>query len=109
MSINILYRDSKNEFTGPITNLNGEPIDVSDYVIRIELFQDGTTVSLSLGDGVEFVTDGTDGKITLMISMARINQFCAGSLRVRCFNDAGGDPELFSEGTVSVEGRSFDA
>jgi hypothetical protein len=104
-----LFRDSENGFTITIVDANGAAVDVSAYDIRFDLSQDGACVSLTDGDGIAFDTDGTDGVIAVTISKSRTNQFCTGTGRLRCFNDAGTDPILFNEGTFTVEGRSYDA
>jgi hypothetical protein len=100
-----LFRDSENGFTITIVNADNEAQDVSSYEIRFELYQNGTTVNPT----VSFQDDGSDGIIEVLVSKSQVNQFCPGVGRLRCFNDAGSDPVLFSEGTFTVEGQSFDA
>lgn len=104
-----LYRDSQNAFTITIVDGRNTVVDVSEYAIRFEFYQYGTTVDLTIGSGIRFVSDGTDGAIEVIISKSQTNQFCLGIGRLRCFNDAGTDPVLFNEGTFTVEGRSYDA
>ncbi len=104
-----LFRDSENSFRITIVDADNTAIDVSDYEIRFEYYQNGTTIELSLGSGIAFDDDGTDGIIQVTLTKAQTNQFCPGIGRLRCFNDAGTDPILFSEGTFTVEGQSYDA
>jgi hypothetical protein len=104
-----LFRDSENSFTITIVDSTNTAVDVSDYEIRFEFSQDGTTVSLTDGDGIGFQDDGSDGIIEVTVSKSRTNQFCTGFGRLRCFNDAGTDPILFAEGSFTVEGQSYDA
>lgn len=105
------YRDSENAF--PITILDkdtGEVLDISGYVCRFEMNRNGCpTVTLSMGDGLTFDTDGADGILNVTISKARINQFSPGDVRIRFFNDAGSDPVLIAEGGDMIEGKAFDA
>ena len=103
-----LYRDSENSFSGPIT-INGAAIDISGYDFRLELSQGCITFELTMGDGLAFDTDGTDGILNITISLSRINQFCAGTLRLRMFDDCGTDPVLVGEASETIEGKSFDA
>lgn len=105
-----LYRDSENSFSGPIT-VNGAATDISAYDFRLEIYQpeNCVTVTLTMGDGLAFDTDGTDGVLNITISKARINQFCSGTVRLRMFDDSGSDPVLVGEGSETVEGKSFDA
>ena len=106
-----LYRDSENSF--PITIIDrdtGEALDISSYVLRLEMNQSGCpTVTLTMGDGLAFDDDGTDGIFNVTISKAKINQFSSGDVRVRVFNDAGSDPVLVAEGGDMIEGKRFDA
>lgn len=109
-----LYRDSANPYTFTIKNKNtGLAADVSELELRFEFYQDGKTVTLTLGDGLSFVTDGSDGQVIFLMSKARVNQLCTGSARVRGFDDSGtqtsGDPIVIWEGSAVIEGRSFDA
>jgi hypothetical protein len=103
-----LYRDSKNPFDVTFTN-SGSVVDISAYDFRLELYQNGTCVSLTMDDGLSFTTDGTDGGLSILISKDRINQFCSGVVRIRLFDDSGDDPLLVGEGTETVEGKKFDA
>lgn len=110
-----LFRDSANGFTVKLVNADNEAQDVSAYDIRFEFYQNRTTVTLSMDDGIEFASggsyagDGSDGVIVVTVSKDRVNQLCTGTARLRCFNDAGSDPILFAEGTATIEGNSFDA
>ena len=104
-----LYRDSKNEWSFTAVDDAGAAQDVSARDWRMELYQNGTTVTLSMGDGISFETDGTDGVINYLLSMDRTNQFCAGTVRIRQFDDSGDDPLLTHEGTETIEGKTFDA
>lgn len=104
-----LYRDTRNGFNIPILdNATGDVVDISGYDFRLELSQDNTTVNLTMGDGLSFATDGTDGVLSVLISMSRINQFCAGPVRARLFDDSGSDPALVGEGGDTIEGKKFD-
>jgi hypothetical protein len=104
-----LYRDSLNGFTRTFYNkTTGAVIDISSYDLRLELSQDSTTQELTMGDGLAFVTDGTDGKIAFSISLSRINKFCAGVIRARLFEDSGSDPVLVADGGDTLEGKRFD-
>lgn len=104
-----LFRDSENGYSITIVDSTNTAVDVSDYEPRFEFYQDGTTVTLELGSGIEFDDDGTDGVIEVTVSKSQVNQFCPGFGRLRCFNDAGTDPVLFAEGTFTVEGQTYDA
>jgi hypothetical protein len=107
-----LYRDSENSFSGPITNAaTGAVVDISSYEFRLELSQKENFAceSLTMGDGLSFGSDGTDGILNITISKARINKFCTGMVRLRMFDDSGDDPVLVGEGSESVEGKGFDA
>lgn len=103
-----LYRDSSNSFAMSFLDENGDAADVSSYEFRMEIYQDGKTVTLSMGDGIEFDDDGTDGVVNFVISKSRVNELCSGPVRVRLFNDAGDDPVLTHEGSEIVEGEMFD-
>lgn len=104
-----LYRDSSNSFAITFLDENGTAADVSAYEFRMELYQNGKTVTLEMDDGIEFDDDGTDGVVNFVISKARINELCSGSVRVRLFNDAGSDPVLTHEGSDTIEGETYDA
>lgn len=105
-----LYRDSENPFTITIKNQStGEAYDISSFEPRLEFYQNGTTVTLELDSGLEWVTDGSDGQFEVVLTKAQTNQFCTGTGRLRAFNDAGADPVLFSEGSFVVEGKNYDA
>lgn len=104
-----LFRDSENGYSITIVDSTNTAVDVSGFSPRFEFYQDGTTVTLELGSGIEFDTDGTDGVIEVTLTKSQTNQFCSGFGRLRCFNDAGTDPLLFAEGTFTVEGQNYDA
>lgn len=104
-----LYRDSENSYTLDFVDADGNPADVSARTFRMEINQNRTRVTLSMGDGVSFHTDGTDGIVNVTLSESRTNQFCAGQVRVRLFDDSGSDPVLTHEGSDSVEGAGYDA
>lgn len=104
-----LYRDSENSYTLSFVDASGAAEDVSSRDFRMEIYQPDKTVTLSMGDGVAFNTDGTDGIVVVTLSKARTNQFCAGAVRVRLFDDSGSDPILTHEGSDTVEGKGFDA
>lgn len=104
-----LYRDSSNSWSTTYRDGDGAVKDVSAIDFRLEFYQDGTCVSLTMSDGISFTTDGTDGAVDYTLSLARTNQFCVGMVRLRQFDDAGSDPVLIHEGQASVEGKSFDA
>jgi hypothetical protein len=108
-----LNRDSANPYTRTVTNQDSEIVDISDFDLRFEIYQDGTTITLTIGDGLSFVTDGTDGKFTFLLSKSRANQLCIGTARVRAFNDSGdgvnGDPIQIWDATATVEGKTYDA
>jgi hypothetical protein len=103
-----LYRDSAINIQMTIVN-SGSAIDISGYDFRIELSQGRTCVSLAMGSGLSFETDGTDGILNIALTEAQMNQFCTGSVRLRMFDDSGDDPVIVGEGSETVEGRSFDA
>lgn len=105
-----LQRDSANGFTITLYKESDRSIaDVSGYDIRLEFYMDGTCVSLTLGSGISFVTDGTDGQIAVNLTKAQTNQFCIGQGRLRAFDDSGVDPICFNEGSFYVEGKKYDA
>lgn len=104
-----LYRDSSNSFAITFFDEDGAAADVSAYDFRMEIYQNGKTITLAMADGISFETDGTDGVVNFVISKARINELCSGAVRVRLFNDAGDDPVLTHEGSETVEGEAFDA
>lgn len=109
-----LKRDSANPFSVTVRNKDTvETSDISGMSLRFEFSQNGTTVTVSNGDGISFATDGTDGKFNFLMSKAKVNTLCVGVARVRVFDDAApgtnGDPLLMWEGSASIEGRSFDA
>lgn len=104
-----LYRDSENSYTLSFVNADGEPDDVSARAFRMEINQAGNAVTLSMGDGIEFSDDGTDGIVNITLSKSRTNQFCQGLVRVRLFDDAGSSPVLTHEGSDTVEGAGYDA
>jgi len=105
-----LYRDSANGFTITLKKQSDNQIaDVSGYDIRFEFSKDGTTVTLTMGSGVSFVTDGTNGQIAVNLTKDQTNQFCIGEGRLRAFDDSGADPVLFNEGSFIVEGKEYDA
>lgn len=104
-----LYRDSANQFTVTFLDENGTAKDVSGYEFRLEYYQTGTTITLEIGDGIEFDTDGTDGVVEFTVSKANVNKLCAGAVRVRLFDDSGTDPVITHEGSDTVEGQGFDS
>ena len=104
-----LYRDSDASWTWQYVDGNGDASDVSSRDFRMEFYQNGTTVSLTMGDGIEFSTDGTDGLVDYTLSLARINQFCPGQVRIRQWDDAGSTSILTHEGSDTIEGQGYDA
>jgi len=104
-----LYRDSLNGFNIEFIDKDtGEAADISSYDPTFELSQGCKTVTLAMNDGLAFDTDGTNGVLSVSISKSRINQFYAGPIRVRLFDNAGADPVLVGEGSDTVEGKKFD-
>lgn len=105
-----IMRDSANGFTVTFKKLSDNSVqDISGYTLRFEFYMDGTTLTLTMGSGLSYVTDGTDGKVAVNLTKEQSNQFCIGKGRLRVFNDAGSDPICIDEGSFVVEGKSFDA
>lgn len=106
-----LYRDSKDDDVWTLVDGNGEAEDISARELRVEYFQPQTcqTVTLAMGSGIAFVTDGTDGQVSVTLTKDQVNQFCPGSVRCRVFDDQDSDPVLLLEGGDTVEGKGFDA
>lgn len=104
-----LYRDSVNAFTIEYVRDDGTPEDVSSRLFRMEFIQNRVTVTISMGDGISFPDDGTDGSVRYELTKARSNQLCTGAVRVRQFDDSGPEPVLLHEGADTVEGKGFDA
>jgi hypothetical protein len=108
---NNLQRDSRNAFFCEFLNgTTDTPLDISLFQMTWEFYQNGVTETLSMGDGLSFQTDGTDGALNILLSKARTNKFCPGVIRIRVFkNLSGHDPEVFAEGDCTLEGKKFNA
>lgn len=94
----------KNKSTGAV-------IDISTYTLKIDIVKQDTgkcLTTLTMGSGVAFVDDGTDGKFRLTLSAAQTEQLGAGTVRyvVRRTDE---DNDLLFEGSFPLEAKNYDA
>jgi hypothetical protein len=89
----------------------GAVIDISGYELEIDIVNAQTRqlyTTLTMGSGVAFVSDGTDGELRLTLSAAQTLAIGAGMVRyvVRRVDE---DNDLLFEGSFALEDRGYDA
>jgi hypothetical protein len=96
--------DSDFTVTFVIEDEDGNPQDVSGWTFETRWYRERTReLAHTLTDGVEFVSDGSDGQCNLVLTAAQSKTLGGGNARVVIWRTDSGNRLVIAEGSANFE------